>query len=131
MILLVLVISFFISSYSANNIFIADTPKLNRNYFAKTIGNYFTKRTVNQVTEKKVETIPTDINNALDKTNLKLLSHGVYAGENKSLKVSKFIENEIEWEQMTIVTNSGKQVVLKYPVGQPPIQEMIDIIKSE
>ncbi|MDH7476335.1 MAG: hypothetical protein QHH09_02580 [Microgenomates group bacterium] len=126
-IVLVIISSFFISSYFANNVFIAGTPKLNRNYLAK----FFSEQAVTEVAEKRVEAISADISESLDKTNLKQLSRGVYAGENKSLKVTKFVENEIEWEQMTIVTNSSKEVVLKYPSGQPPLKEMIDLIKSE
>lgn len=137
--------SYLISNFSINNLFIANSPKINTNagsemmakvnsYWSKTtnliafknvnifrFGNNsdnFSQPINNQasVTFQKTNSLPQDIKDALS-APLQRVSQGVYAGEKNNIKVYEVRTGEIDYLEYTFIVN-GKEIKIKVPKNQ-------------
>lgn len=139
-ILIVLIISFFLVKNFSGEIFLANSPRINKAFVQKLknvpafIASLPQKtfppspRTPSSSTNFQIEKVAIS---DLKKIPLKQISKGVYAGEQGKIQYYEISQNEIEWDQIELTTKSGRVVKLRYPKGQPPTEEMLNIIKSE
>jgi hypothetical protein len=143
-ILLILVVAYFFSNFLNKNLFIANSPKINSFFLSKISQNFLAQlerlKTINtnknpkEKEENKV-IIGYEKNgkgraeNILKNTVLKTLTKGVYAGSYNGIQIVSFAQDEMEWEKMTIQTKSGV-VTIKYPKNNPPLKEVIELIKN-
>lgn len=142
--------AFIIANYSSNNLFIANTPKVNVYYiasfptyiteginnFALGSKNFFTNlfkpTTIVEKDQGSFSSIPMGKGQAqnLDtilNSSFKNISKGVYAGEYEGSKVYQFVENEIIWKIYTYTLTNGKVITIQVPQGQePPTQKDIE-----
>lgn len=130
-IIFILISAFFIANFSSKNIFIANTPKINKQFIAQ-LGQIFQNRSRQNKEHLAVNPNPAPISanttNTLSKAILKKISSGVYAGEYNKTKVFVYKENEIEWIEYTFNVN-GKAIKIRVPKGQqPPSQKDVDFI---
>jgi len=143
-ILLILVVVYFFSNFLNKNLFIANSPKINPFFLSKISQNFLarldllktadTNKSSNEKEENKViikyeKNSKERAENILKKTVLKTLTKGVYAGSYNEIQIVSFVQDEIEWEKMTIQTKSGT-VTIKYPKNNPPLKEVIELIKN-
>lgn len=139
---LALTLAYFVSSFSIENIFLADSPMVRPNldtYFLAKISN--TKDNIlaklnfdfslpnfnllpsnnlaeNRNMEEKIKFL---------KSTLQPVAKGVSAAEKDGYSYTEFKLDEIEWAQITYTLKSGKTVTIQYPKGtNPPPQAIYD-----
>jgi len=139
-IIITLVFSYFLTTGFSNSVFLGNTPKINPmlvrnikkspNYIAQTISQLFNKKDL-PANMAKGQTSKDTTLEELSSMPLKKINKGVYAGEKGKVIYSKYSDSQIEWRSIELKTKSGKIVKFKYSKDNPPLQEMLDIIKSE
>lgn len=139
-IFLILIVSYFVSSFFIKNIFLADSPKIRPNldtYFLAKISNtknnilaklnfnfsfpnlnLFPKSNLaeNQNREEKINFL---------KSTLKPIAKGVRAASSPGYSYTEFKIDEIEWAQITYTLKNGQTVTIQYPKGTNPPPQFI------
>ncbi len=140
-ILAVLVISYLLSSFSIENVFLANSPRIRPN-----LGNYLLAK-VNNVKENVLarfnfnfSLFPTfnqpSVNNVAQnqtreqaieflKESLKPVAKGVNASTTPGYSYTEFNLDEIEWAQITYTLKDGQVVTIQYPKGTNPPPQTI------
>lgn len=125
--ILVILVSFYISSFLKDHIFFVGTPKLKpfiTERFLKYLSSLGEKKEKNIVLEQK-ETIAQN-----DKESFYPISKGIYAKEVKGGKVILMKENEIDWKIYEYEIN-GKKISIKVPEGEDlPSREVVEEVFS-
>lgn len=129
----VIVISFIVVKLGSNEIFIANTPKIRPDIFARVnvlisnnigfIAQLFNKNNKNlaEVEKRRVEEYLKDI-------PLKIAAKGIYAKSRGNMSYTLIKENEVEWIVYTF-NIKGKEIKIKVPKGQsPPSQDLLEKI---
>lgn len=139
-IVLILIISFIITGFFKNNVFIANTPKINSNFpknliakteslFFKTknlLANLFINKKESELAGLKIPSQFQKTYNEMEKIPFKLVANGVYAKAKDNLIVTEIRINEVEWVEYSLNIN-GKQVRIKVPKGEsPPPQTAVE-----
>lgn len=117
-----MILAFVISRLSSQTIFIANTPRINRNFIAKVInfpGNIIQNYLSNQ-TQKNVSQTASSMTNTLERlpvSAMKQISQGTYAYENAQDNVVYIrITDKANYEER-IITVNGKPIKLRFPKG--------------
>jgi hypothetical protein len=127
-ILLALVLSFGLVKVVSQQVFIADTPKIQPNLaqnWTSNIKSFAYKKSDNSVA---VGQTTKPVNEALATAPTKELIKGVYAREDKNVKQIIIRDNEIVYTEYTFTIN-GKEIKIKVPQGEePPPKEVLEKI---
>lgn len=139
-------VAYLVTGFSIDNVFLAQTPKLNPFFVQKTLAqiqsawsrtkstiafnNPFRQRSTTGGEEipsmdgsQQTITIQQQVAEALT-TPLTQLSQGVYAGEENDIKVFEVRIGEMEYLEYTF-NIKGKEVKIKVPKGQQPPPESV------
>ncbi len=146
-IFLVLVLAYFISSFSIENVFLANSPKIRPNldqYFLAKINvtkeNILAKLNFNfllpQFNQGSNNSLVANQNREEQinflKSTLKPITKGVSASEKNGYSYTEFKLDEIEWAQITYTLKNGKTITIQYPKGtEPPPQAIYDGQREE
>ncbi len=130
----VIVISFLFAHYISPAIFIGETPRYNPQFIAKLL-NFpknlaFLVSSISNAVPNQSQSGSVSLKQLNDIT-LRTVTKGVYAGELGKVQYYKVSLSQIDWDQIELTTKSGNKIILRYPKGQPPAQEMLNIIKSQ
>lgn len=137
-IVLVLILSFLISSFSIKNIFLANSPRIRPNldkYFLAKINNakenflamlnfgiFKPKIDPNNLAKYSKEQI-----NAYLKNNLKPITKGIKAATLPGYSYNEYRLNEIEWVQIEYTLKDGRVLKINFPKGTtPPPKEIFE-----
>lgn len=146
-IFLVLILAYFVSSFSIKNVFLADSPKIRPN-----LGSYLLAR-INNVKENMLARLnfssllpqfnQEPSNNLVAnqnreeainflKNSLKPVTKGVSAAEKNGYSYTEFKLDEIEWAKITYTLKNGQTVTIQYPKGtEPPPQAIYEDQREE
>lgn len=146
-IFLVLVLAYFMSSFSVKNVFLVNSPKIRPN-----LGSYLLAR-INNVKENMLARLNFSFllpqfnqepNNNLVanqnreeainflKNSLKPVTKGVSAAEENGYSYTEFKLDEIEWAKITYTLKNGQTVTIQYPKGtEPPPQAIYESQREE
>lgn len=147
LILFVLTISLGIVKFGSNSMFIADSPEINPSFTAF-IGNVPQNIAIlfNPVQKSAIDSKPlalsgkstlltnqeaNKLSEVINKLSFEKVSTGVYAAEENKVQYIKMVSGEVVWDQIKVKTKSGKVVILKYPKGESPVKEIVNVIESQ
>lgn len=134
---LVLFLSFFISSLSVENVFLANSPKIRPNLpgflmakITATKDNILAKINFDFnlfPSPSRNNTVAESQTVQFLKESLKPVTKGVSAASKDEYSYTKFKVNEIEWARVTYTLKSGKTITIEYPKGtEPPPKEIYE-----
>lgn len=132
LILISLFTAFIVSEFLKKNIFIANTPLVNKNFLAKIKQNFKTsfdlKKANSYFLTKKQQKEFADL---IQNTAFQPITRGVKAGETQSgIKVYQYKLDEIEWQEINY-TIQNKTITIKIPKGTtPPSAEIVEKISK-
>lgn len=137
MVVLALGMAYFASSFSINNIFLANSPKIRSNlpqYMLAKINN--TRENILAKLNFNINFFPSSSQNntitekqTIDflKKSLKPVTKGVSAAYKDAYSYTEFKVDQIEWVKVTYTLKNGKTVTIQYPKGtKPPPKELYE-----
>lgn len=121
-ILVVFVLTYFVSQLLTKEVFIAGSPKVRPN-----VGQYLVSRT-KEIFSDTIQPLanlfyrtPED---QLKNIPLQTVAKGVYAKSDKNISYTLIKEGEVDWVEYSFIIN-GKEVKIKMPRGQKPLPKEI------
>jgi len=134
-----LLFSFFIVIFIGQFVFIGDTPLVNPQFIAgiknapQTIAaipaNIFRS---SDTASNYVPNIPaTTPEVSMFTKSFNRLAPGVYAREEGGVMYYRQVESEQQTTEISLINSCGKTIKLTYPTNNPPVKEMLDIIKEK
>lgn len=143
-ILVIVVVSFFVSSFANREIFIANSPKLDPNatknlsYRVKNLfdSSYYISLLFSKpdksapIAKEQLDSLRKEINLVITEqilnNSLKSISKGTYAKETPEGDYYIFNDEETEWIEYTYNVR-GKKITVKVPKGEnPPSQDQLE-----
>lgn len=134
-----LVLSFFIVIGIGQFIFIGDTPLVNPQFIAGIKNAPQTIASIPKNIFKSPDTASTNVPNIPAPTpqasmftkSFNRLAPGVYAREEGGVMYYRQEGSEQQTSETTVTNSCGKTIKIVYPANNPPVKEMVEIIKGK
>jgi len=112
-IILSLILALIIASIASKTVFIANTPKINKELIARLVNT-------------RPKNVSTTFSSSTKGSSNKI-APGVYAKEEGNVTVFEFKEDEIEWVEYVFTLKDGRTIKVEVPKGQePPPKEIFE-----